>query len=261
MYIIQVHYRISQLISAFYRLGLWNDEIENSTYKARRKLFYLIFFILFVMMIGMGSFVCESRDESIFLALVTTTGVVLIARLFALIRKKKEILLFTREFGVYSIKDYEEFMQVNKKLKNFVQFLCYFAVAIFVGILLLLLLPVFTSARDLPLNIWFPLDYKNDDVVYWIAYAFVSCGSVLAYVCMSQNALVWYVMFNCAIKYEILGNQLKHLGEAAAQETIGQKSKISEAEEQNLYLRDFIVVIKTHQSLQEYFCLDLLKYP
>lgn len=47
---------------------------------------------------------------------------------------------------------------------------------------IILSLPLFSIERRLPLNIWFPSDWRNSEIGYWMAYTFVIIGVIFAMV-------------------------------------------------------------------------------
>jgi len=61
-------------------------------------------------------------------------------------------------------------------------------------------------------EIAFPLDYKNNDVAFWIAFVFLSTENVLAMATTVVSIAIWYLLLMCSLRYEVLGGELKSMG-------------------------------------------------
>lgn len=138
---------------------------------------------------------------------------ILLIKLLYIIWKKKQILRLLRAIGVYSIEDQEEFLLVNHNLKILMKFVTVFlSLTYFASFRCLLILPFLASEKRLFPNIGFPLNWENNEVSYWVAFTFVFTEGTLSSLTILFSIIMWYLMFNCALKYEILGYQIKKMG-------------------------------------------------
>lgn len=252
MYDIKVHQRIKQIIAIFSRFGLLDNEGETVFRRTGRRLMVFIFYASFVISLAAGAIRSEYKNELTFLAtVVIATGIASI-KLIYILWKNEEILAFIQNFCVHSIADREKYVQVNNKLKKLMTFASCFLLALFATAVFVNTLPlaVLSHTRSLPFNIPFPWDWKNNLVVYCVAYSYIVCEVILTAIASLFNVILWYLMFNCSIKYGTLGIQFRDMGVfRTTKATVGNQN-ISEAEQQKLFLHDLVALIQVHQNLR-----------
>lgn len=247
-----IHHRIKQIITIFYRLGIWEEGKATSRIRSlARKFFYFIFYLSFFTSVTTGVFVTEDKNESIFLASVSMASAVLTLKLKYVLCQKKDIYTFIEKLGNHSLIDQNECLRINRRLDNLMTFATIIICSTFFGVtpLFILYLPIFSYGKKLPLNIWFPFDWKNSEIAYWTAYFYILFIFIFTILYMFLNGIIWYLMMNCAIKYECLGNEFRNLNT----EKIGEGNrKISESGVQISLLPKVIDLIKRHQQLKMY---------
>lgn len=251
MYFIEISNGINNIISLFYRLGLWHRGDEPTVKETRIKVFYLVYHLLFPISLMAGAITCDSTDEFIFLAEVSIAVAVLSMKLFFLVWKKKQILEMLNGICVYSIEDKDQFTQVNDKLKRFMDFVSLLLFFFCAGGCYSTVVPIFGSDKELFYKIGFPLDYTNK-IAFWMATAFIFTETVLSIIAISFSVTIWYSMLNCALRYKVLGNQIRNTGVIRTSGATTNKRKKSEQEKQNLFRAGFIVAIDSHQHIREY---------
>lgn len=242
MYKIEVHKRVHQAILLFQFIGLLGSDDESSFRKYGRKK-HMVVYICFMVSVGAGAYTTPDKEESLFLAAMFIGCVVQTVRLWYILWKKTKMLEIIHQMGTYSIKDKEEFNQANNKIEVFMLFASSFQLMTFCALIVLLTLPFYN--RRLPLNIYFPLSWKNSNIIFWMVYAFVFYGMMLSSVCAVVNVIIWYLMLSCATKYQLLGNYLKNV---SVEKTMLERSK---TEKQNITLKELIALVKNHQNLLE----------
>lgn len=252
MYNIERNTRINQIIGGFHRFFMWRNEKESTCLDITRKLLYLISYMTFPISLALGGFLSDDENEAIYLVAAAIPQAVGTVKLAYILWKKKEISAFIDDSSVHSIVNYDEFTQISNKLQNLMKFSSCFISANVMGIgtIIFLSLPVFTSENRLPVNIAFPLDWKNSLFAYWLAYAYFFFAATISMVIISFNAVLWYLMLNFSIKYQILGNELRKMGVGI---TANEKSKLSNSKNQTLFLQQLINKIATHQNIRGYY--------
>ncbi|XP_037049666.1 odorant receptor 94b-like [Bradysia coprophila] len=228
MYSIQVDRTFQQIIKIFYQIGIWQNDEESNFRKTGKKLFYTFFEVVCI-------------------------NAVVYVKFLYLLFKKHEILAFLNDqFVVHAIENRQEYEQTNEKLKKFVKFIRPYYLALFITVVLLIVtkLPIFSADRGLPFFISF--SWNDSEIVYWLAYLFVSLSTLLYDIINLITILIWYMMLNYSIEYELLGNKLHGLG--ARRETIQpmvKNQKNIELQQRSMFVEDLIVVMKVHQNLKE----------
>ncbi len=206
-----------------------------------------------------GAYLSSDHEESVFLLAVGIGNFVQVFRMFKLISGKSLILDFLHDLSSHSISDNQEFVRVNKKLKNFVNLSLGFALVGAVAVSCTAFVPLFSNEKILVFKIAFPLDWKNDSFSFWITHLFVVCGSLYGFISVLFVIILWYLMFNCTIKYEILGNQLRRMGlikdgqKSEIQSVLKRKAKKSKVDGQQLYHKDLIEAVKSHKNIKRYY--------
>lgn len=92
------------------------------------------------------------------------------------------------------------------------------------------------------MKIAFPLDWRNDETAFWIATIFLFTDVFLAISAILLSMIIWYLMLNCSLRYELLGIELKRLGEKNEK----RMEALSNKEKQNMFRHDLKVVVDTH---------------
>lgn len=257
MYNIEIHSTFHCIIGAFYEFGLWHNEEKSTFRKNGRRLFYLLNMILFQILLVTCACFSDDKSESVFLVQVEISAIVMAVKLIYLLWKKDTILeMLSTTMVAHSISDHVLFMQVNKKITKFMKFVHVYLVmiAVIVFILIISPLPIFSVEKKLPLSIPFSLDCKYSEIIYWLTYAFLTFQICLIAVVNLLTVIIWYVMLNCSIKYQILGNQFRRLG---VRET--KPTETDKPEEDDLYHQDLVCSIGNHQNIFEYNFVTLPK--
>lgn len=255
MYYSEIPDTIIRMTAVFYRLGMW-DSTENRTYRVVTlglKLFHFVYYAMFVVSVALGAFITNDSDEFVFLMCVTTVVALHVFRMFHIMWKKEEILSLIHQVGIHSANNEQELFLVQKKLLAFVKFAKYFIVMCGIGVFFIAIFPVLSRGKLLIFNIAFPFDRKNSVVAFWLANAFITSGGIYSILCFLLSIIIWYLLINVAIKYEILGNQLRNLCVSTVKgSTTVTKQKRSNIEQRQIFPKNLIVAIKTHQKIQEY---------
>lgn len=252
MYCVKVPNGINNICTLFYRICLWYSEDESTLRETRVKLFYPIYHLLFPISLMAGAITSDNKDESIYLAEFSIAVAVLSMKLLYVIWNKKQILEILTCIGVYSVENCKEFTLVNDKLKKFMKFVGVLMVIMCVSGYFSVLVPIFRSDKKFFLKNGFHLDWKNNKIAFWIATAFYFTESNLCIVAILFSVLIWYVMVSCALRYEILGSQIRDMGVIRTSEATVKKRKVSEGERHNLFLRHLIEAIDFHQDTRGY---------
>jgi len=238
------------MISVFYFIGLWNGDHFTARRKLATNLWFIGIYGLFTISTVGGAFQCDDDGESKYLANVSIITFVTTVRSYYLLWKKDEILEFIHTFGAHSIKNNEDFKRVNKKVNKFVQFICFFEVMVAVGIVstIVLALPIVCNEKRLPLNVYIPFDWKENEVIYWMTYLISSYQMMLSVALALFNFIIWYLMMSCGIKYQLLGNEFREMGFVHGESV----RNIIVARNQELFLKELLEQIKYHRHLQKY---------
>lgn len=238
MYFIDVHKTIDQIFSILYFIGIWQNNNCNRMWCLR--IWYLASYGYIVTAIAVGALTTNNESEVVFLAVLSIVAFVVHIRLYIFLWKKDEILGFIRKMGVHSsIRDVDEFNRVNDKINFFIKFVFIFEAMLLCAVttMAVIALPFFTNERRLPLNYYFPFNWQDNLVLYVIAYIYVTYGLMFTCFCTLFNEIIWYLMISCGIKYQILGNEFRHIGADNGQ--------------QDPFLLELITLIKKHKQLQE----------
>lgn len=246
---------IERTYALFHRIGLWTnkDSLTIGQY------FRFIYFSLVMVCISVEVISADTTDEMIFLVVTTFIGTVQLFKMYCLIWKQREITEFTWKIGVHNTDDVEAFSGASKKLKNYTILLTIFEAYMVVAGAAVVIIPIATGR--IIFNIAFPLDYENNETAFWITYGFISLGFLLSIVCCMFAPIVWYLMLNLIINYDILGSQFRNVfndtteitQKVATKVQNGLFLKVQNTKVQNgLFLKKFIRVIKIYENTNEY---------
>ncbi|XP_037043835.1 putative odorant receptor 71a [Bradysia coprophila] len=253
MFTFQVNGTLLQhFVNLFYQLGIWGSDEESNFRKIGKKLTHTFYGALFPIFFATNALLCTDRNESIFSAQAAIIVMVLYVKFSYLLFKKPEILAFLHDtIVVHSIENLDEYEHTNKKIKKFMGFVRPYCFAFFLTapLIIVLKLPIFSDDKVLP--VFISLSWNDSEVIYWLAYTFVSLSTSLYVVVNLLTTLIWYIMLNYSIEYELVGNKLSRLGHKNAR-TRGKMVKIQESFElpqRSMFVEELIVLIKAYRNL------------
>lgn len=257
MYNIKVPTTIKQIITIYHRFGIWQNNEENIYRKWARRSIIIILQFTFLPSLAVGALQSDSMDDSMLLSALVLQCSILNAKMWYILLKESDILEFIYDMGVYTIHSHEEFIDAKKKLKRLMNFARFFVGMSFAGGFLLLGFPLISiKSKTLPLNISFPLNWKESIFNFSVAYLYMLILIVLNIASSLITIFIWFLMMNCSIQYR----NLRYLFKSSALMTTQvatvpisrQRKLISESGKQNLFLLDLIGAIKIHRNIQEY---------
>ena len=132
------------------------------------------------------------------------------------------------------------FEQGNQKMETFIKYVQIFIFMVVFGTMFICLscLPIFSSGRKLPLFVEYSVNGKYSDILYYVTFAFAVSGLFIAGLFNLSTVLIWYIIIQYSIAYEILGNQIAKLG-------------MNGDDQKTLYVQNLISSIKDHHNLVE----------
>lgn len=239
---------VSQMISFLYRMGFWHRGDEPTTKELVFKYFYCIYHFLFVISLVVGAITSETRDDSIFLAEIAIIATVLTVRLWTLVWRQNKIIELLNRICIFSIRCEDDVAFVIEKLNRFIRFVM--ALLIYLtaadcsatGVL-----PFIGREKTLFFKIGFPLDWRNNEIAFWIANFYVFTGLILSMAACLHAITVWYLMMISSLRYVVLGNELKKLGQISQD----IRKKDSMMRNNQLYLHDLNVSIDAYLHTRE----------
>ncbi|XP_037028720.1 odorant receptor 94a-like [Bradysia coprophila] len=255
---------MQQILRVFYLSGIWQSDKESNYRRMFKKFFYSFFGAWLPIFFATNAFRCVDRNESIHSAHIAVITVVVYMKCLYLLFKKQEILAFLNDpIIVHLNENREEYEQANRKIKKLMKFVRPYCLVIFITDVLLIVtkLPIFSADKGLPFFISFT--WNVSEIVYWLTYLFVSLSIVLYCVINFMTLLVWYIMLNYSVEYELLGNKLKTLGvttvkdknhdknekqKTIREKVLNQKSSVPESKK---FVKDLIVLVQAHRNVTE----------
>nr|QGW45382.1 odorant receptor 9 [Bradysia odoriphaga] len=237
MHYIEVHTFINQILSVFYRIGFWTREDEKSPIKLRIKWFYVIYHSMVVMSAGMASLQNENKDDSILLIETALVNAVLTVKLWLTMWKQRKICELLEQICSFTVRDRETFEFVNGKLKKFINLIKIF-IWIVVSLATCEVMAPFVGEKKLFFNIALPFDWKKNDFNYLLANAYICSEIILACLSILMTIVLWYIMFNCSLRYQVLGIHIKKMGSRLGEESKGTLDK------KNVFREDLSALIK-----------------
>ncbi|XP_037039747.1 odorant receptor Or2-like [Bradysia coprophila] len=244
MHSTRIHKVIDQMISFYRDIGLWHGEDRPSIGQFGRKLCYCIYYLLFIISLWTGATTVETVDESIFIAQISIVASVLNIKIWMLLWKQKQIMGLLNQICVFSIRNDEDFAFFNDKVEKFIKFAIAFACATVVGTLGCSIVPFVGNQKSLILDIAFPLDWKNSEIGFWLAYIFFVSSLIVTFPAMAFSVLIWYLLLHCTIRYHVLGMDITNLGR------ITVKEKMTEKKRQAIFYQDLVALIEAHLHLR-----------
>lgn len=251
MYNIQLPSTIDRIIVIYYGLGLWNVKDKAGFCSTALKMFHFSYFLSFFASIAVKAIVTDDSDEFVFFTALSIIVSVHVIRMFYIIAKKPEILKLIHQIGTHSTTEIEDAIHSEKKIKNFMKFGKGFMFACIVEVSMFIIVPALLNDATI-VNIAFP--FGNLRSIFWIKQTFLLIGGAYSILSVFLSTTIWFLMVNAAIKYDLLGNQLKNLGVMRKVEQaveIEPNQITSNKTEQDIFLADLIAIIQSHQKVNQ----------
>lgn len=223
---------------------MWQYDSEVN-WKRRYQWLYIIFHITYPICYIYGGLVSVDLNESVFSIACGLTALVETVKLACILLKQNEIRQFMLDVCSHSLNSREVFMEITNKLNNLISFSVALLAMTSLAVIntIVLYLPMFSSTTRLPLNMWFPIDLENNEIVFWMAYLYTGAALVICGLSVTLNIILWYIMMNCAVKYRLIGMQFS--------DVIATELTNSKADFELIVLDGFIRSIESHQKLRK----------
>ncbi|XP_037039751.1 putative odorant receptor 71a [Bradysia coprophila] len=242
----RIHRLIDRTISFFRRIGIWHGEVGPTMGQLRLKLFCSIYYLFFVISLSIGAIAEKTVDKIIFLAEASIIIAVLTIKIWMLIWNQKQIMRLLNRICIFSIRSDEKFKFFNDKVEKFIKFAILFACATVVASVGCSVFPFFGKEKTFIVDIAFPLDWKNSEIKFWMAYIFFVSENVLTLSALTFPVIIWYLLLHCSLRYKILAMEIRNMGRV----TDGSEVKISVKEQQAIFYRDLVASIEAHLHLR-----------
>lgn len=247
MYAVHIPKVINLIMESYYRFGLWSRGEVPSVKEIRIKLLYSLFHLLFLCSLIVGAYNCEDNDEAILLTQLGFVIAVLSVKFLYLIWKQNDILSLVDQIGEFSVPARDQYVSIDGKLRFFDKIVKWFIYLLyFVTFCITLIAPFVSGEKRLFYDIAFPLDYKNNEFAFWIAFTFLACGIFVSTFPVLFTFFMVYVMFCCVVRIETLGNRMQTMGISD-----DPKVKQTKVERQESFDCDFRSVLEGHAFLKE----------
>jgi len=249
MHSTRIHGVIGLIISLFYRMGIWHRGDKPTVKEMRIKLFYCVYHSLLVLTLVVGTITNGDKDQSIFLAEVAIGNAVVCVKLWLFIWKQNEILDLLNRVCVFSIRNNDDHNRFDDRVRSLMKFVIVFVMnTTFAGFVTSTVLPFLGDEKTFFFEIAFPLDYRNSDIAFWMAFVFLFIGTVLTAVTLTFAAIIWYLLFMCSLRYEVLGSELRNMGSVGE----GTGGKLTETQMHRNFFSDLKTSIDAHLHLKVY---------
>lgn len=150
-------------------MGLWQHNDYSFIYsELGRNILQLAVLGYYLISLVIGAYKSKDKDETRFFAVDSIVVLNLTVRLYYILWKIEEILEYNSQIGAYFIKNHEEFNQVNSKIEVFMKFAsCFLFMNLGSNVALIILkLLIITNENELPINLYFPFDWRQN-VIGW----------------------------------------------------------------------------------------------
>lgn len=241
---------IQRLIGVYYASGIWQNDKESKLGNFARILIFLFCTFSYPMAFIVGGVVSDDLEDSVFLWTFGIIIAVLEFKGFYVFFEKDTILTLLNATCIQSVPNNEQLLRkVNKTLNIFKKCSVAFLV---VSTCLTSIIIIFSSpliTHKMPFNIWFPFDYEKSRSARWTVHFFVFVNEVYVMIVSFLSSITWYIMFNCSIKYDVLGYRFRNFG------VLGRSSMdngvVSESKH-DTFEGELIECIQMHQQLEKY---------
>lgn len=157
-----------------------------------------------------------------------------------------------RAVSDFVLENDDEFEFVEQRMEPFQRLaLFYYIVPNLCGITAYLK-PIFAVKTELPFIGWYPLDWRNNTMDYWIIYVYQVVGILIEInLNVTMELFPSYLMYMLSIQIEILGKRLERTGEQESETENVFENISNNTREQREILRKTVEHMKLHQKMDE----------
>lgn len=251
MFRVELHKRIQQILSVLQRIAVLHSNDTSKSY--RLQIFYSLYYSLFPISLITGSIWSDDITEMIFLGQISFMSIVLLVKSLYMIWKAPTFLELLNRICVYDVDERDKGTTLNK-LEYFMNFFLFFIFLTHSAELcIVIIVPFLGTEKKLLYNIGFPFDYKNDEFAYWIAFTYIFGAGLISLIVVQLSVIIWYLMATCGLRYQVLGQQMKRMGEVIRpSRVLDSERKVSHTKRDSKYFRDLIEAISSHKALNKY---------
>lgn len=205
-------------ILTFHIFGVWPRSHSTVVYTIMGYLFHILFSAGWTTAKCIGTAMLGKRSDLILLGPSSLYCIMSTIRIFIVMYNFENIKKSYDQITEFAVND-DEFEAIRKKIKIFARNSVFYVVFLFSALGSAVVEPFFSQEPVMPVPIWFPLDYKNNIIFFWIGYWFSFLG-ILSLVVLDSflPIFIWFLIYANALKLKMLGNRISRLGYEKAEE-------------------------------------------
>lgn len=203
---------INFAIFIFHIFGLWPREHSTIIYTVMGYSFHIFFTAGWTVAKCIGTSMLQERSDLILLGPSTLYCILSVLRIFILMYNFDNIRKSFIQIRDFELND-QELRYIQQKIATFSKSSIAYVMFLSGSLGSAILTPFFEPEPVMPIPIWFPLDYKNNVLYFWIGYWF-SFLAILALVVLDSFSpiFIWFLMYGNALKLKLLSNRVSKLG-------------------------------------------------
>lgn len=251
MFEIELHSGVRKITSIFLFIGIWPQEIDSESLKKFKAYFLAALYTSFPIHFAVCAFFADDVTESVTSGLYALLESVASAKCFYLIFNREKILGFLNDpILSHQTESKEEYDNYSKKINRFVNFIRLYLSVMSVSLIANNIYNLTSDDDLLPLGLTFPRE--NHEIGYWVQYACITVSCAMCCISNFSNIIIWYVMLNYSIEYELLGSKFRKLGVKSEEDekVFSQKKPTTITSSLgSTYLDDLLGLVKDHHHL------------
>lgn len=224
-------------MTLYEQLGIWPKDDELTFCKVEKKKIFEFLFASFLACIATCVYLADNKSESLYLIPITILYAIITVKSIYLLQKNTILEFVNDPIMCHRTEDRHEHDRLSNTIANFMMCIHVYLAAVFITQVLHVLYFIFRSIafsdRMLPLFITF--SWHDSEIVYWCTFAVLSGLIVSSVFVILFTALIWYIMINYSIEYELLGHKLKTLG----------------TKQGTTFCDELIILVKDHRNLKK----------
>lgn len=234
-------------ILAFNIFGVWPRNHSTVIYTIIGYAFHILFSAGWTVAKCIGTTMLEKRSDLILLGPSSLYCCMSTLRIFIVMYNFKNIKRNYDKIIGFEVNT-EEFEDTQIKIKRFSRNSVAYVVFLFSALGSAVFEPFFKKERMMPIPIWFPLDYRNNIMYFWIGYWFSFFG-ILSLVVLDSfiPIFIWFLIYSNALKLKMLGNRISKLG----YDTTRENNRLVEKKDHQKTYWSLYGYIKLHKQIVE----------
>ncbi len=256
---------IQRIMELYYAVGIWQNNSSGCKSRKFIRVSVFLFFAISYPVAMAGGLASNDFRDNIIIFTIRVVVAVFAFKGFYIFFKQDEILSLLNSTCIQSVRHND--CLLKNTLHSLHKCCAIFVVLSTLLTLIIIILSTPLYSYKLSIYISFPLVYEIRNAAHWMTHSFVLINDLFVFLVSFISSIMWYVILNCSVQYNILGNRLKNVGMRSKlnrqifskaenlTQDLDNRMISQQTKNRSLFESELIECIEMHKQLEKYVYL------